>query len=66
MAIDPHLSSAHTVRSTGLFNFFAIVPSIRWFILVLHHFMRGCVSRDDIPKKVKQQIAIQKFMLTVI
>jgi hypothetical protein len=36
------------------------------FTLEFHHCTKWSVSRDDIPQKVKQQIGIQKFMLTVI
>jgi hypothetical protein len=34
--------------------------------LEFHHSATWSVSRDDVPQKVKQQIAIQKFMFTAI
>jgi hypothetical protein len=34
-----------------------------WFTFELHHSTKWSLSRDDVPQKVKQQIATQKFML---
>jgi hypothetical protein len=38
----------------------------RWFALEFQHSAKWSVSRDDVSQKVRQQIDVMKFMLTVM
>jgi hypothetical protein len=37
-----------------------------WLSLEFHHSTKWSASRDDVPRKVKQQTETENFMLTVI